>query len=97
MIDAVAGANDSVPITQDQYIQRLIDFLQLLDAPRQLLSAEDDLAESNLAISTNLVTIGGSIGSGWQDTGNPRRQHEHNAEVPLVFSVSTLTNGAIRD
>jgi NodT family efflux transporter outer membrane factor (OMF) lipoprotein len=66
LIDAVSSARDSVSIARDRYKQGLTDFLQVLDAQRQLLSTEDDLAQSDQAISTNLVALYKALGGGWE-------------------------------
>ena len=46
--------------------QGLIDFLQVLDAQRQLLAAEDELALSEQAIATDLVALYRALGGGWE-------------------------------
>lgn len=66
LADAVASARESVDIARDQYKQGIIDFLQVLDAQRQLLSAQDELALSQQAVSTNLVALYKSLGGGWE-------------------------------
>jgi NodT family efflux transporter outer membrane factor (OMF) lipoprotein len=66
LADAVASARDSVTIARDRYKQGLTDFLQVLDAQRQLLSTEDDLAQSDQAIATNLVALYKALGGGWE-------------------------------
>jgi multidrug efflux system outer membrane protein len=62
---AVESARESVDISRDQYKQGIIDFLPVLDAQRQLLSAQDELAQSDQALSTNLVALYKAIGGGW--------------------------------
>ncbi len=61
---AVASARESVDISLDQYKQGIIDFLPILDAQRQLLTAQDDLAQSDQALSTNLVALYKALGGG---------------------------------
>ena len=63
---AVTSARDSVRISRDQYKQGLIDFLQVLDAQRQLLSSDDALAQSDMQIATNLVGLYKALGGGWE-------------------------------
>jgi multidrug efflux system outer membrane protein len=62
---AVDSAQESVDISRDQYKQGIIDFLPVLDAQRQLLSAQDQLAQSDQTLSTNLVALYKSLGGGW--------------------------------
>ena len=63
---AVESARESVDISRDQYKQGITDFLQVLDAQRQLLGAQDDLAQSDQAIATNLVALYKALGGGWE-------------------------------
>jgi NodT family efflux transporter outer membrane factor (OMF) lipoprotein len=80
---AVDSARDSVEISRDQYKQGIVDFLQVLDAQRQLLLAEDDLAQSNQTIATNLVALYKALGGGWEmdairelDARRPEKENE---------------------
>ncbi|MBV8781303.1 MAG: efflux transporter outer membrane subunit [Phycisphaerae bacterium] len=66
LASAVSSARDSVNISRDQYRQGLIDFLQVLDAQRQLLLTQDELAQSDEAIATNLVALYKALGGGWR-------------------------------
>jgi multidrug efflux system outer membrane protein len=63
---AVASAKESVEISHEQYKQGLIDFLQVLDAQRQMLLAEDGLAQSEQTIATDLVALYLALGGGWE-------------------------------
>lgn len=46
------------------------DYLELLDAERTQLSAEDQLAEAEAAINTRAVQLYKALGGGWQACGN---------------------------
>jgi NodT family efflux transporter outer membrane factor (OMF) lipoprotein len=80
---AVESARDSVDISRDQYKQGIIDFLQVLDAQRQLLSAQDDLAQSNQAIATNLVSLYKALGGGWEMDAVKELDQQRNGQSPL--------------
>jgi multidrug efflux system outer membrane protein len=67
--EAVSSARESVEISREQYKQGLIDFLQVLDAQRQMLLAEDDLAQSEQSIAADLVALYRALGGGWQVDG----------------------------
>ncbi len=97
LADAVASAKDSVAISTDQYKGGTIDFLQVLDAQRQLLTAQDDLAQSDQAIATDLVALYKALGGGWQDEDDRGRQSAPNADVPPAVGLSSLVNGADPD
>jgi multidrug efflux system outer membrane protein len=66
LADAVTSAQASVEISSDQYKHGIIDFLPVLDAQRQLLTAQDELAKSDQSLSTNLVALYKAIGGGWE-------------------------------
>ncbi len=97
LADAVASAKDSVAISTDQYKNGAIDFLQVLDAQRQLLSAQDELAQSDQTIATNLVALYKALGGGWEDEADQARQATPNADVPPAVGLSSLANGAGAD
>ena len=89
---AVASARDSVAISTDQYKSGTIDFLQVLDAQRQLLSAQDELAQSDQMIATNLVALYKALGGGWEDEAAKALHDTPNADAPSAVSVTALRN-----
>jgi len=46
------------------------DYLELLDAERTQLSAEDQLAEAEAGINTRAVSLYKALGGGWEACGN---------------------------
>jgi NodT family efflux transporter outer membrane factor (OMF) lipoprotein len=64
--DAADAAKSAVDLSQEQYRQGVIDFLSVLDAQRSLLQAQDNLAQSDSAISTDLVALYKALGGGWE-------------------------------
>ncbi len=80
LAEAVASAKDAVDISRDQYKQGLVDFLQVLDTQRQLLAAQDQLAQSDEAIATNLVALYKALGGGWEVEAAKQITAEANAE-----------------
>jgi multidrug efflux system outer membrane protein len=53
-----------------RYAEGATDFLELLDAERTELAAEDDLAQAEVAINTDTVAIYKAIGGGWEACGD---------------------------
>ncbi len=94
LADAVASARESVAISTDQYKNGVVDFLQVLDAQRQLLSAQDELAQSDQVIATNLVALYKALGGGWEDEADHARHATPNADVPSAIGLSSLGNSA---
>ncbi len=63
---AVAQQQRALNLAQEQYSGGLVDFLNVLDAQRQVLSVEQQLAQANAAVSTDLVQLYKALGGGWQ-------------------------------
>jgi NodT family efflux transporter outer membrane factor (OMF) lipoprotein len=64
--EAVAASQKSLALANRLYANGLTDFLRVLDAERSLYDAEDRLAQSEKAISGNLVSLYESLGGGWE-------------------------------
>ncbi|HVX85834.1 MAG TPA: efflux transporter outer membrane subunit [Phycisphaerae bacterium] len=63
---AVAADRTALELAQGLYRQGLTDFLTVLDAERELFSAEDALARSESDEETSLVGLYKALGGGWQ-------------------------------
>jgi len=66
--DAVARSQTAVQLSQERYRSGLADFLTVLDAERQLYNSEDLLAQSQIAVTTNLIALYKALGGGWEVT-----------------------------
>ncbi|MCA1795593.1 MAG: efflux transporter outer membrane subunit, partial [Desulfobacteraceae bacterium] len=66
LVKATTAARNADRIARDQYQAGLVDFSNVLDAQRSLLSFEDQLAQSRGAVSANLVRLYKAMGGGWQ-------------------------------
>ncbi|MEE4364234.1 MAG: efflux transporter outer membrane subunit [Desulfotignum sp.] len=66
LVKATAAARNADRIARDQYQAGLVDFSNVLDAQRSLLSFEDQLAQSRGTVSANLVRLYKALGGGWQ-------------------------------
>ena len=65
---ATSAAQTAVQLAQDQYKVGLVDFSNVLDAQRSLLSFQDQLAQSNGAVTSNLIRLYKALGGGWKCT-----------------------------
>jgi len=63
---AVSAAGNALNLSKQRYTQGVADFLQVLDAQRTLLGAQQQLADSTTTVSTNLVAIYKALGGGWE-------------------------------
>jgi NodT family efflux transporter outer membrane factor (OMF) lipoprotein len=66
LVDAEKAARASVDIARDQYKQGVVDFLTVLDTQRELLTAQDQLVQSDQLTATNLVALYKALGGGWE-------------------------------
>ena len=55
-------------LSQTQYTAGIGSFLQVLDAERRLLAAQQDLTDNTTQISTTLVSLYKALGGGWEAT-----------------------------
>ena len=64
--EAVQQDTRALGLAQSRYADGLTDFLEVLTTQQNLLSADQQLAISTAAISTDLVAIYKALGGGWQ-------------------------------
>jgi outer membrane protein TolC len=62
----VAQNQEAVRIAHQQYTNGLVDLLDVLEVQRNLYAAQDALAQSDQAVSSDLVAIYKSLGGGWE-------------------------------
>jgi outer membrane protein, multidrug efflux system len=65
LTDAVASSRHAVALAQERFEAGLTDFLQVLDAQRTLLDAENQLASAQTGAATALVAIYKAAGASW--------------------------------
>ena len=63
---AVEQNRRALGLARDRYADGLVDFLQVLDAQRNLLAAQQQLTDSTTLVSTDMVQIYKELGGGWQ-------------------------------
>jgi NodT family efflux transporter outer membrane factor (OMF) lipoprotein len=68
LADAVDASRQAEELARQQYEKGVVDFLTVLDVQRSLLQAEDALAQSDSAISMDLVALYKALGGGWEVT-----------------------------
>jgi NodT family efflux transporter outer membrane factor (OMF) lipoprotein len=64
--EASLAAEQAVELAGNKYQAGLANFISVLDAQRSLLSFQDQLAQSNGAITSNLVRLYKALGGGWE-------------------------------
>ena len=71
LVASVEESRQATLLATELYTRGLSDFLSVLDAQRQQLVAEDDLAQSDTIVVTDLVALYKALGGGW-DVVSPR-------------------------
>ncbi|WP_266184179.1 efflux transporter outer membrane subunit [Dyella humicola] len=72
LIDQVAQSRRAAELARVRYDEGAADFLQLLDAERTQLAAEDALADAQASINLRAVSVYKALGGGWQACANER-------------------------
>jgi multidrug efflux system outer membrane protein len=65
LADAVEARRRSTALANELYAGGLSDFLTVLAAQRRELSAEEELAQSDLAVLTDCIALYKALGGGW--------------------------------
>jgi NodT family efflux transporter outer membrane factor (OMF) lipoprotein len=65
LADGATAAERALKLAQDQYNSGLIDFQTVLDAQRSLYTLQDQLAQSDGQVTSNLVRLYKALGGGW--------------------------------
>jgi len=69
LADAVAANRRAVELANQLYERGLVDFLNVLNAQLALFLSEDQLVQSDAAVSANLVALYKALGGGWDAEG----------------------------
>jgi NodT family efflux transporter outer membrane factor (OMF) lipoprotein len=64
--EAVVENRRAVDLSRQRYTQGVADFLNVLDAERSLLQAQQQLSDSTTTVSQNLVQLYKALGGGWE-------------------------------
>jgi NodT family efflux transporter outer membrane factor (OMF) lipoprotein len=68
LAQATQAAERAVDLALKQYSSGMIDFQDILEAQRSLLSFQDQLAESDGAVTSNLISLYKALGGGWESS-----------------------------
>jgi outer membrane protein, multidrug efflux system len=66
LTESVEANRQAVNIASELYAKGLTDFLNVLVSQRFLFQSEDELAQSDQRVSTNLVALFKALGGGWE-------------------------------
>lgn len=65
LYDAARAAENAALVARERFTVGVSDFLSVLDAEREMLSARDQLAQAQTAAATSLVGVYKALGGGW--------------------------------
>ncbi len=66
LLEAVAANRRALQLAEELYTQGLVPFLNVLDAQRTVYTSENDLAQSEASMASNLVALYKALGGGWE-------------------------------
>lgn len=87
---AVASSRKAVKLATGRYENGLTDFLNVLDAQRQLFDLEDQLAVSQQSVVYEFVAVYKSLGGGWEGYEAPPPAA---VPVPAILAAAKETLG----
>jgi multidrug efflux system outer membrane protein len=70
LAQASAASGQAAQLAQVRFDAGAADFLDVLDAQREQLAAEDALSQARTAAATGLVAVYKAMGGGWSDAGS---------------------------
>jgi len=70
--DAASASATAARLARTRYEGGIVDFLEVLDAERTQLEAEDQLARSRTDAATSLIAVYKALGGGWEAAPLPR-------------------------
>jgi NodT family efflux transporter outer membrane factor (OMF) lipoprotein len=76
--DGVKTARQSTELALQQYRAGLVIYTSVLQAQSTQLTAEDNLAQSQAALTADLVSVYKALGGGWKDDDLPEARHDGN-------------------
>ena len=96
--DAVIAARRSVELSLIQYRDGAVDFQRVLDAERSQLQEENNLADLQSGVATNVISLYKALGGGWEmSVGKPfvtdatRTEMEKRTDWGNLFSTQPAT------
>ena len=70
LTESVKQSQLAVELANDQYRAGLADFLSVLDAQREVYANEDQLVQSQAAVTSDLIALYRALGGGWSAGGS---------------------------
>ncbi|MFZ7127444.1 MAG: efflux transporter outer membrane subunit [Desulfobacterales bacterium] len=81
---AAESSRSAAELAEQEYLSGLVDFSEVLDAQRSLLSFEDQLAQSRGAVLSNLISLYKSLGGGWKPLGSTAGEFQSQSQSDVL-------------
>nr|WP_132459165.1 efflux transporter outer membrane subunit [Paraburkholderia sp. BL8N3] len=82
LISTVEANRTSLEISTDSYRKGLSTFISVLDAERQLAHTREQLAQSTVGVTVDLIALYKSLGGGWEETSTQNASAEKERAQP---------------
>ena len=92
--DAVTSSRRAVKLAQERYDIGLTDFLNVLDAERQLFELQDQYATGQATVVRDFVAVYKALGGGWENYLAPAPPPPPRPALLAAFDLSAHGNGA---
>jgi outer membrane protein TolC len=86
--EAVKSAEMTLYLARDSYEHGLVDFIQVLDAQRTLVTIRQQLVQADVALINDVVGLYNALGGGWQAAGL-------DLHAPMVATAPPVTPAAL--
>ncbi len=70
-VETVKSAELTLFLSRERYDAGLSDFIQVLDAQRTLISARQQLVQSDMTVTDDVVSLYENLGGGWEESHPP--------------------------
>lgn len=77
LTSAARASSKAAELARQRYKAGIDSFLDVLDAERQLLQSQDQLAISEIKVATDLIRIYRALGGGWQVSTQQYAKHQN--------------------
>jgi len=84
LTEAVASNQRAVTLATHLYTSGLSDFLNVLDAQRNLFQTESEQAQSEAATAVDLVALHKALGGGWEGFAPGELASSRGSTAPLA-------------
>lgn len=88
LADSVAANQRAVDLSNQLYTRGLGDFLNVLDAERQLFAAQNELSISEAAVASDLVQLFKALGGGWDEENEEQFEKREDPAIPVAMENS---------